>query len=92
MGINTYGFGIAGSTLQYSSQGNHTFYNSANNATTFNIDLSGNVVCSGSLTSSGAIYANNGILTINAAEWTSGGSKGIVDMIHQIIIIIIVVF
>jgi hypothetical protein len=39
-------FGIAG-TLQYSSQGNHSFYNSRNNANTFNIDSVGNVSCSG---------------------------------------------
>ena len=34
-GTNSYGFGIAGSTLQYSSQGFHKFYNSGNNANTF---------------------------------------------------------
>jgi hypothetical protein len=48
-GINTYGFGIAGSTLQYSSQGNHSFYNSANNANTFTITSLGNVSCTGSI-------------------------------------------
>ncbi len=37
-GTNNYGFGIAASTLQYSSQGNHSFYNSSNNANTFTID------------------------------------------------------
>ncbi len=35
-GTNNYGFGIAASTLQYSSQGNHSFYNSSNNANTYN--------------------------------------------------------
>ncbi len=39
---------------------------------------SGAVSCSGSLTSSGAIHANSGILTINAADWTSSGSKGVI--------------
>ena len=48
-GINTYGFGIAGGTLQYSSQGSHSFYNSANNNNTFNIDLEGTISCRGSL-------------------------------------------
>ncbi len=46
-GTNKYGFGIADSTLQYSSQGNHSFYNSANNENTFNVNSVGNVYCSG---------------------------------------------
>jgi hypothetical protein len=48
-GINTYGFGIAASTLQYSSQGNHSFYNSSNNVNTFTITNLGNVSCTGSI-------------------------------------------
>ena len=47
-GTNNYGFGIAAGTLQYSSQANHAFYNSANNVNTFNIDSVGNVSCIGS--------------------------------------------
>ena len=43
-GINSYGFGIAGNTLQYSSQNYHNFYNSSNNANTFTIDSTGNIV------------------------------------------------
>ncbi len=35
-----------------------------------------NISCAGTLTSTGKIYANSGILNINAADWTSGGSKG----------------
>ncbi len=41
------------------------------------------------------IYVNSGILTLNAADWSTGGSKGEifkVVMMFQIIIIIIVVF
>jgi hypothetical protein len=49
-GSNNYGFGIADSTLQYSSQGNHSFYNSSNNANTFTITSVGNVSCTGDLT------------------------------------------
>ncbi len=36
-------------TLQYSSQGNHSFYNSTNNANTFTITSLGNVSCTGSI-------------------------------------------
>jgi hypothetical protein len=73
-GINTYGFGIAGSTLQYSSQGNHSFYNSSNNVNTFNIDSSGNVYCPGliscnsiSLSNACIVAGNVGIK--NASPW-----------------------
>jgi hypothetical protein len=41
--------GIAASTLHYSSQGNHSFYNSSNNVNTFTITSLGNVSCSGSI-------------------------------------------
>jgi len=44
-GANTYGFGIASETLQYSSYNYHRFYNSTNNATTFMINGTGNVTC-----------------------------------------------
>ncbi len=46
-GTNSYGFGIAGSTLQYSSHNFHKFYNSSNNANTFTIDSTGNISCAG---------------------------------------------
>ncbi len=36
-GTNSYGFGIAGSTLQYSSQNYHRFDNSYNNLDTFTV-------------------------------------------------------
>ncbi len=64
MVTNNCGFGIASSTLQYSSQGNHSFYNSTNNANSFYIDSSGNISCAGTLTSTGKIYANSGILNM----------------------------
>ncbi len=48
-GTNNYGFGIASNTLQYSSQGNHVFYNSTNNAMTLAIDSAGNTSCYGNL-------------------------------------------
>jgi hypothetical protein len=44
---------VAHSTLQYSIQGNHSFYNSDNNINTFNIDSSGNVSCTGNVVCSG---------------------------------------
>ena len=77
-GTNSYGFGIAGGTLMYSSQSNHSFYNSGNNVNTFTIDSVGNTSCIGTLTASGKIYANSGIISTNAAEWTSGGLKGVI--------------
>jgi hypothetical protein len=48
-GTNNYGFGIASSTLQYCSQGNHSFYNSSNNVYTFTITSLGNFSCVGSI-------------------------------------------
>jgi hypothetical protein len=48
-GTNSYGFGIAGGTLMYSSQSVHNFYNSSNNVNTFSIDASGNITATGSL-------------------------------------------
>ncbi len=39
-------FGIAGRTLQYSSQGNYSFYNSDNNVNTFKTNSVDNVCCS----------------------------------------------
>ena len=50
-GTNNYGFGITAGTVMYSSQSFHKFYNSSNNANTFTIDSTGNVSCSGSITS-----------------------------------------
>jgi hypothetical protein len=38
----------------------------------------GNVSCSGTLTSSGNVYAKSGILLLNAADSSSGGSKGLI--------------
>ena len=46
-GTNEYGFGIAGSTLMYSSRNFHNFYNSSNNLNTFSIDGSGNATMNG---------------------------------------------
>jgi hypothetical protein len=60
-GTNNYGSGIAASTLQYSSQGNHSFYNSANNANTFTITSMGNVSCTGSIGCVG-VSASGGML------------------------------
>ena len=73
-GRNTYGFGIAGSTLQYSSQGNHAFYNNSKYVNSLNIDSSCNVSssCIGNTT------INRGILTLNTTDWSTGGSKGII--------------
>ena len=62
-GTNEFGFGIASSTLTYSSNGNHSFYNSSNNANTFSIDGSGNTSCTGTLTS--------GMITCPAITCTS---------------------
>ncbi len=65
-GTNQYGFGIAASTLQYSSQGNHTFYNSSNNATTFIINSSGNV----------GIQNTSPWVDLNLGNVAVGGSSG----------------
>jgi hypothetical protein len=43
-GTNNYGFGVADSTLQYSSQVTHKFHNSANNANTLTMDSTGSVI------------------------------------------------
>jgi hypothetical protein len=80
-GTNNYGFGIAGGTLMYSSQGNHTFYNSNNNDTTFNIDSSGNVNIKGAITT-GNFYSFLGGLRINGSDtgntiWQNTGNLGI---------------
>jgi hypothetical protein len=48
-GTNQYGFGIASSTLQYTSSGNHSFYHSGNGVSTFTITNVGNVSCVGSI-------------------------------------------
>jgi hypothetical protein len=52
-GTNSYGFGIAGDILQYSSQNYHRFYNSSNNANTFTIDSTGNIISTGYLFAGG---------------------------------------
>jgi hypothetical protein len=44
----------------------------------FTIMPDGNVSCTGTLTASGKINADNGILFINAADGTTGGTKGII--------------
>ena len=62
-------FGIASSTLQYSSQGNHAFYNSANNANTFNIDSSGNISCTGQITNGSSSYIYAGGLRKRSMIW-----------------------
>jgi hypothetical protein len=80
-GTNNYGFGIAGGTLMYSSQGNHTFYNSNNNDPTFNIDISGNVNIKGAITT-GNFNSFLGGLRINGSDtgntiWQNTGNLGI---------------
>ena len=54
-GTNSYGFGIAADTLQYSSQNYHKFYNSSNHANTFTIDSTGNISCTGNIGIGGVI-------------------------------------
>jgi hypothetical protein len=56
-GTKNYGFGVAASTLQYSSQGTHSFYNK-NNSNTFTIDSSGNTSCIEIITASNSIITN----------------------------------
>jgi len=89
-GTNNYGFGIAGGTLQYSSQGNHTFYNSSNNNPTFNIDSSGNVNIIGAITTGnfslflGGFNSSGNVGIKNTSPWVDlnlgnvdvGGSSG----------------
>ena len=78
-GVNSYGFGIAGSTLMYSSQGVHNFYNSTTNANTFSIDAYGNVNATGTLstgntaTIKGTSEAGNSTLYL-ATPFTSGSA------------------
>jgi hypothetical protein len=65
-GANTYGFGIASETLQYSSYNYHRFYNSTNNATTFMINGTGNITCVGILNVSSSTTLNNAITAISS--------------------------
>jgi hypothetical protein len=58
LGTNSYGFGIASGTLMYSSQSFHKFYNSSNNANTFTIDSTGNISCTGTLTTGSNLTVN----------------------------------
>ena len=72
---------IAGGTLMYSSQGNHTFYNSNYNDPTFNIDSSGNVNIKGAITT-GNFNSFLGGLRINGSDtgntiWQNTGNLGI---------------
>jgi hypothetical protein len=65
----------------YSSQGNHTFYNSNNNDPTFNIDISGNVNIKGAITT-GNFNSFLGGLRINGSDtgntiWQNTGNLGI---------------
>jgi hypothetical protein len=64
--ICPYSLGINNSTLWYSvpSGASHKFYN--NGVNTLTIDSTGN------------IYANSGLISINAADWSSGRTKGII--------------
>jgi hypothetical protein len=52
----------------------HAFY--TQNTNTF--DSAWNTPCIGTLTSSGKMYRNSGVLVLNAAGWTSGGTKGLI--------------
>jgi len=65
-GTNSYGFGIAGDTLQYSSQKYHKFYNSSNNLNTFTIDSTGNIICVGILNVSSSTTLNNATTCISS--------------------------
>jgi hypothetical protein len=52
----------------YSSQSFHKFYNSSNNANTFTIDSTGNVSCSGSITSGANSYITAGGLRLGGFD------------------------
>jgi len=70
----TYGFGINPNTLRYNSENFHRFYAGATN--TMALDSGGNLSTTGTITSSGKVFVNSGILVIDAADWGPNASKG----------------
>ena len=70
----TYGFGINPNTLRYNSENFHRFYTGATN--TMTLDSGGNLSTTGTITSSGKVFVNSGILVIDAADWGPNASKG----------------
>ena len=73
---------MMGGTLQYSSQSNHSFYNSGNNVNTFNIDSVGNTSCIGTFTNGSSSYIYAGGLRLGGFDtgntiWNNNSNLGI---------------